>query len=380
MALQETLFSARDEPEQEEPGYLTDQLITYIGNKRALLAPLSSAIEDVQTRLGKDRLRLFDAFAGSGVVSRLFKRYASEVVSNDIENYARVIAECYLTNRNSVDLNEFRALVAQFNKIVEDAPSGGGFIERLYAPRDDLHIVEEDRVFYTKDNGRRLDTYRQLIDGAPANLRSLLLGPLLSRASVHANTAGVFKGFYKDRETGVGRFGGSGQDALSRICKPIVLEVPLLSRFECDFSVYQDDACQVAQRVGSVDLAYLDPPYNQHPYGSNYFMLNLLVDYAEPAEVSKVSGIPKDWTRSAYNVRSRAAESLKSLIANLDATFVLISYNDEGFIAPEEMRDLLLSFGIVQEITTQYNTFRGSRNLRARDIHVTEHLFILERA
>ena len=160
----------------------------------------------------------------------------------------------------------------------------------------------------------------------------------------------------------------------------LFLEVPLLSRFECDFSVYQDDACQVAQRVGSVDLAYLDPPYNQHPYGSNYFMLNLLVDYAEPAEVSKVSGIPKDWTRSAYNVRSRAAESLKSLIANLDATFVLISYNDEGFIAPEEMRDLLLSFGIVQEITTQYNTFRGSRNLRARDIHVTEHLFILERA
>jgi adenine-specific DNA-methyltransferase len=106
-------------------------------------------------------------------------------------------------------------------------------------------------------------------------MKDLLLGPLLSEASVHANTAGVFKGFYKNRHTGVGQFGGSGSDALTRILGRIVLEVPVLSLFECEYEVFQEDANALVHKLRGLDLAYIDPPYNQHPYGSNYFMLNL---------------------------------------------------------------------------------------------------------
>ncbi len=376
--VQPSLFADMDG--EEDPSFLTKQLVTYIGNKRALLGPIAAAIEDVRSRLGKKRLRLLDAFAGAGVVSRLFKQFASELVSNDIENYARAVAECYLANRATVDWQGVRAAAQELNLLVEDGPPRSGFIERLYAPRDDSNITPEDRVFYTRENARRLDTYRQLLNQLPVHLRSLLLGPLLCEASVHANTAGVFKGFYKDRDTGIGRFGGTGRDALSRICKRITIEPPVLSRFQCDSEVFQMDANVLARKVGGFDLAYLDPPYNQHPYGSNYFMLNLLTDYEEPTEISRVSGIPVDWTRSDYNVRGRALTALSELATELDAKFVLISYNDEGFIAPEEMRALLSSLGTFTEVATQYNTFRGSRNLRGRDIHVTEHLFILEKA
>ena len=55
-----------------------------------------------------------------------------------------------------------------------------------------------------------------------------------------------------------------------------------LSRFECDYVVHQMDANHLVGDVGGFDVAYFDPPYNQHPYGSNYFMLNLLVNYEEP--------------------------------------------------------------------------------------------------
>ena len=363
----------------ESTSYLTKQLLTYIGNKRALLTPIRSAIETVRERTGQDKLRIFDAFSGSGAASRMFKQYASELIVNDIEDYARVTSECYLSNRCDVDLERLADVADALNRAVASGDAPEGFIRRQYAPADPENIRPEDRVFYTPENAARLDAYRQLLDREPAEVRSLLMGPLLSAASVHANTAGVFKGFYKDRDTGVGKFGGSGADALERIMAPILLRAPVLSNYECDFTVYQQDTNSLVQELDALDVAYLDPPYNQHPYGSNYFMLNLLVDYREPVEVSRVSGIPSDWRRSDYNVRSRSLARLSELVRGLDARFVIVSFNDEGFIAPPELRELLSEVGTVSEHQESYNAYRGSRNLRERSTHVTEHVYLVEK-
>jgi len=366
-------------PLAEAPGYLSRQLITCIGNKRALLGPLGRAVEKVKRRLRKSRLRLFDVFAGSGVVSRLFKAHAEYLASNDFEDYAAAVGRCFLRNRGGVDLRALREAADDLNARVDAGRLAPGFIEELYAPRDEDCITADDRVFYTRENARRLDDYRRLLDELPADLRVMLLGPLLSKASIHANTAGVFKGFYKDRRTRVGRFGGSNGDALSRIRGRIVLGPPVLSRHECEVEVTQEDANAAARQVRRLDLAYVDPPYNQHPYGSNYFMLNLLVHYRRPDRVSRVSGIPEGWRRSGYNVRAHAMPLLRDLLHSLDAHFLLVSFNNEGFIRPEEMRDLLGSLGRVEVMETRYNAFRGSRNLAGRDLHVVEQLFLVER-
>jgi adenine-specific DNA-methyltransferase len=366
-------------PGEECPDYLAKQLITYIGNKRALLAPIAAAVATVQRRLGKSRLRMLDAFAGSGIVARCFKAHAEFLASNDIEDYAGVIGRCFLRNRGTVDLAELRRLTGELNRRAAAADMPPGFIAELYAPRDEGRIAPDDRVFYTRENARRLDDYRRLLESVAPGVRDLLLGPLLSQASIHANTAGVFKGFYKDRRTRVGRFGGSHSDALGRIKGTILLEPPVLSRFECEVAVFQEDANALARGLGGLDLAYFDPPYNQHPYGSNYFMLNLLVGYQRPASVSKVSGIPTHWRRSDYNVRARSLERLGELCRATDAKFLLVSFNDEGFIAPEELTQRLAELGRVEVMATPYNAYRGSRNLRNRPLHVTEHLFLVER-
>lgn len=366
-------------PCAEEPDYLTRQLLTYIGNKRALLGFIGQAVERVKGRLGLDKLRILDAFSGSGVVSRFFKAHASLLVSNDFEDYAAVTARCFLRNRGSVDGKGLERLIDQLNQQVEANAFEPGFIEQLYAPRDEQQITAEDRVFYTRENARRLDNYRRLLEAVPPDNRDLLLGPLLSKASVHANTAGVFKGFYKDRQTGIGRFGGSGADALSRIRGQITLEVPVLSRFECEVEVRQQDANHLASELQGIDLAYVDPPYNQHPYGSNYFMLNLLVHYQRPAQISRTSGIPQDWRRSGYNVRNRSLPLLQDLLEQLDTRFALISFNNEGFIAPDQMHAMLRRLGRVDVLHKIHNTYRGSRNLRDRPLHVLEQLFLLEK-
>lgn len=362
----------------EDSNFLSNQLITYIGNKRALLGHIDKAVAHVKQRIGKSRLRIFDAFSGSGVVSRFMKAHASFLACNDFEDYAALISRCFLRNHSSVDFTALSKIVEEINVRVND-PMPKGFIEELYAPRDESRITITDRVFYTRSNARRLDNYRRLIDEYPSKFRELLLGPLLSKASVHSNTAGVFKGFYKNRITGVGQFGGTNSDALRRIKGKIELETPVLSRFECDYDIHHDETNKVAMALKDLDLTYIDPPYNQHPYGSNYFMLNLLVHYQQPDKISRVSGIPQNWKRSGYNVPVTSKRLFHELLHTIDTRFFLISFNNEGFISPDEMRTMLQRLGNVDELEIRYNTFRGSRNLRNRTIHVTEQLFLLER-
>ena len=364
----------------EHPAYLTSQLITCIGNKRSLLPEIGRVIDDIRSRLGGRRLQTLDAFAGSGAVSRLLKSRSSLVVTNDLETYARVIGECYLRNSREVDWPEVEAALDHLRDLDRHLDQHEpGFIERLYAPADETRITASDRVFYTKRNARRLDVFRRALDDYDDVTRTMLLGPLLAEASIHANTAGVFKGFYKDRQTGIGRFGGSGAEALSRITGPIVPRAPVLSAFESERLVLQVDANDLPDRVGDLDIAYLDPPYNQHPYGSNYFMLNLLATYQEPETMSRVSGIPPGWQRSDYNVRARAGARLADLVTRIDARYLVVSYNDEGFVSPAEMRAILGEAGMVTEHAIPYNAFRGSRNLAGRAVHVTEHLFVVRK-
>lgn len=383
MTLQLPMFDLGfgEEVEQaENPEYTTRQLITYIGNKRGMAAPIERAVREARDRVGGRRLRSLDLFSGSGFVSRLLKRHSSLVAANDMEAYARAVSECYLSNRDEELLAEAAVLVTHLNDAAASGAVRVGFIRELYSPADDKNIELGERVFYSNDNARRLDFYAQELHELPTEMRRLLLGPLLSKASIHANTGGVFKGFYKDKHTGIGKFGAAAGDAVSRILAPIELEVPVMSMIETEHEVYQQDANALAPDLGEFDLVYIDPPYNQHPYGSNYFMLNLLTEYERPREVSKVSGIPTDWNRSGYNVRKQALPLLDNLFASIPARFLLVSFNSEGYVTTDEIKAALEKHGRVDEMIVKYNTYRASRNLRDRDIHVHEHLFLLDRA
>jgi adenine-specific DNA-methyltransferase len=363
----------------EDEEFLTQQLITCIGNKRALLDFIGRGVEKAARRLGKSKLDCADLFSGSGVVARFLKRSARTLLANDLERYAEVASVCYLANESELDVARLREEYRVLKGRLAAGPLEAGFIAQLYAPADDERIGPGERVFFTNRNARYLDTARRLVAELPEADRPFFLAPLLAEASVHANTAGVFKGFYKNSATGRGQFGGNNRDALARILGDIDLPFPVWSRFDCDVRVRRADANVLARSLPEIDLAYLDPPYNQHPYGSNYFMLNLLADYERPACVSRVSGIPPGWNRSAYNQAPRALAAFADLVDRLPARFLLVSFNSEGFIGRRAMQGLLEKVGRVEVLETKYNAFRGSRNLSGRSIHVSEYLYLVEK-
>jgi adenine-specific DNA-methyltransferase len=369
-------FDNDDLIENEE--YLKSQLITYLGNKRALLDLIEEGTEFVLSKLKKDKLIILDLFSGSGVVSRFFKKYSSKLISNDLEDYCYTLNKCYLTNTSEIDFLELEKIVRELNNEVTKNLSKG-FISNLYSPKNDKSIKEGERVFYTNYNSQFIDTARKLIETIDKKYKHLVLAPLLTEASIKNNTSGVFKGFYKNTLTNIGQFGGNNKDALKRIKGKIELKVPVLSNFECNVEIYKEDANDLVKRLDKVDLVYIDPPYNQHPYSSNYFMLNLINNYIPPVEYSDVSGIPKDWTRSVYNKKNEAKNALFLLCKDIKSSFIMISYNSDGFIKKDEMIEMLNKLGKIDILEKRYNTFRGSRNLGSRDLHVKEYLFILDK-
>ena len=381
----------------ENTQYLTEQLITYIGNKRSLLPFIKQGVEIVQKELNKEFLHCFDVFSGSGIVSRFLKSYASSITTNDLETYAKIISYCYLSNKSSINFDELEKIHSELVKSTTNEISTcelnnscPGFVSELYAPKDEDNVQFGERCFYTPYNAKYIDIIRQKItDEVPAELQKFFIAPLLSEVSVHANTAGIFKGFYKNSRTGKGQFGGNGKNALERIKGKIELPLPIFSNFECPSYIFQEDANTLILDEmlynhlpeKEFDLAYIDPPYNQHPYGSNYFMLNLIANYQRPdcEKISRVSGIPKDWNRSSFNRKRDAAESFTNLVSSLRAKYLMVSFNSEGYISKNEMINILEKVGTVTVLDISYNAFKGSRNLKNRDIYVSEYLFIVKK-
>ncbi|MBN2875506.1 MAG: DNA adenine methylase [Spirochaetales bacterium] len=364
--------------------------------------------------------RFLDAFAGSGAVSRLARAMGLAVFANDLEPYSEAINACWLGLAETdirmafggrTGLSEF---LAEWNSMhplslaerVPDSATGAPYIARWYAPvNTDAPKLGVERLFYTAENAVFIDRVRTRIehdypDPAPGSLeatrRTVLLGALLLEAAVHANTSGVFKAYHRG-------FGGNGKDALSRILGRMTLESPILPEGN-RATVTRRDAKEFlltppvrlagydsSRRVGgeSVDIAYFDPPYNQHQYGSNYHLLNTILRWdGEPAPMttgadarfSVKAGIPESWkaTRSRFCVKAKARDAIASLLDEIDAGTIIFSWSVDGHISGDDMIELLGSRGRLEVIALDYVAYRGGRQSSSRTSRSTEFLFSVD--
>ena len=290
-----------------ESAYLTKQIIAYIGNKRKLLSLIYKAHELCDIHEG-DNIKFADLFCGSGVVSRFAKSLGFEVHCNDWEYYATLLAEGFI-KANKRDLRALFGGADQYEKLINDINSlpvpakKDQYIARYYATqKDDISKADNktERLFYTHRNALAIDKIRNYIEQnfPEKNLaRSILISNLLYESATHTNTSGVFKAYHKE-------FGGHGKDALTRILGQIELHPNELIDSGRDVFVYNQDANKLVKELPAMDVVYLDPPYNQHQYGSNYHMLNTIARWdkiPEPLELNEKgvlknkAGIRTDW-------------------------------------------------------------------------------------
>lgn len=348
--------------------YLYHQLIPYLGNKRKLLPLIRQAIEHTGVSSGT----FVDYFAGSGVVSRLAKQLGFRVLANDWEPYARSINHAYIGSNQPPGFLELGGADAAFAHL-NGLPPADGYVARHLCPRDD-HAFDpaRERLFYTRWNGGRIDAIREQIAawedrGQIADEeRDYLLASLLYGACYVSNTSGVFKGFHRG-------WGGATGTAHYRILSRLQLTPPLTWDNGQENPVTALDAQALAANlrefVPTCDIAYLDPPYNQHPYGANYHVLNTIALWDHPPVSPWITGqgdksaIRKDWRsarRSAYNYRADALPALEKLLFTLQSRFILISYSTDGLVPLEDLVAACCRRGHTEVVARAYKRYRVS--------------------
>lgn len=324
-------------------------MIKYIGSKRRLLpriVGLAQAIPGAR--------RALDLFTGTTRVAQGLKRAGFHVIANDLATYSEVLGTTYIAaDAQAVDHGSLRAMLAELNAL----PGVRGYFTRTFC---------EEARYLQPQNGMRVDAMRARIETITQDhtLRAILLTALLEAADRVDSTTGLQMAYLKTWA--------------ARSARPIALREPQL--LPGGGRALRGDARAVARTVGAVDLAYLDPPYNQHSYYRNYHVWETLVRGDAPASYG-VARKREDCrhTRSDFNSRPLAAQALRETLDALQARYVMLSFSDEGFLPVDTLRELLLErWGEVAGIAVPSRRYVGAQigihDLRGNPVGVVGHL------
>lgn len=386
----ETAYSSRRHAAVRTEHYIFSQLIPYLGNKRKLLPLIERGIAATGCTGGT----FVDLFTGSTVVARMAKTQGFRVAANDWEPYAYEIALGTVAT-NAVPgfraLGGVDAVFAHLNAL----PPRHGYVAKHLCPRDDdAPDPAAERMFFTRANGERIDAIREEIAAwdtagllTPAE-RAYLLSALLYAVSYASNTSGLFKGFHHG-------WGGKTGTALYRIRGALRLAPPPLFDNALPNLAARCDAQTLAGDLDSwlgerAAIVYLDPPYNQHPYGSNYHVLNTVALWDQPPlhPTIQVNGSPrdksairKDWRterRSPYNAANGALPALQTLLARIAARWLLVSYSTDGNIPTRDLLAALAGRGELSVFTQPYKRYRVSTPRMSPRPRTVEFLAVLD--
>ena len=354
--------------------YLSKQILTYMGNKRKLIPHISNTLDIVIDEIinellpesGKEKkLVMADAFSGTGIVSRLMKTKCQRLYSNDIAGYARTLNECFLSNVNVKEEKQILEMFKEANKFAYNSETDDivpKWISRHWAP--DIDIKKDQRTYFTPRNGLLIDKYRFFINNyVSKKYQCYLLSSLLIESSIHNNTNGQFSAYFKDKN-GIGKFGGENSIDINRITQEIKLEMPTLYNNNCESIVSRLDVEEWLGTIPEVDIIYIDPPYNKHPYCIYYFMLDIINDWDTSAVVPATNrGQPKNWTVSDFNSYKHAEKAFVTMLDKIRAKYVMLSYNNKGIIPIARLESILCSKGDVKVYPVKHNVYNRLKGL-----------------
>ena len=291
-------------------------MIKYLGSKRRLVPVLG----DICAATGAQRA--LDLFTGTTRVAQEFKRRGAHTTAVDNARYAYEFARCYIAmDADRIDAAGVRRAI---DDLMRRRPRRGYVTETF---------CEQSR-FFQPHNGRRIDAIRDAIE---ADYRDSWLYPLLVTSLIEAadrvdSTTGVQMAYVKQWA--------------ARSFNELRLRVPDLVAGEG--RAESGDAIALAGRLGPFDLAYIDPPYNQHRYFTNYHIWETLVAWDAPEHYGiacKRIDAREDTTKSVFNDRRRMPDALAHVIASVDARLVVVSYNDEAWVSIGELEDMCATRG-----------------------------------
>ena len=334
--------------------------MNYIGSKHSLIEFLEESINKI---VGNRKGVFCDLFAGTGAVGTHFKKKGYKVIANDIQYYSYVLNRHYVGNHKELLFDRLSDDVPDLEKTTIKSKAGivceylndlegvDGFIYSNYCPGGTKG--EERRMYFSDENGRRADVIRKTIEkwkeekSVSDDEYYFLLASLIESIDKYANTASVYGAFLKKIKKSAQR---------SMVFEPAKHFIN-----NNEHEVFNEDINDLIGRIEG-DILYLDPPYNQRQYASNYHVLETIAKYDNP-EVRGKTGL-RDYSeqKSAYCSRSQVKEAFSDLINKAKVKYIFLSYNNEGLMTPEDVREIMSDRGEYGFFTKEYNRFKADKS------------------
>ena len=335
--------------------------MNYIGSKLSLLKFLEESINKV---VDKNCHVFCDLFAGTGIVGSYFKKKGYNIIANDIQYYSFVLNKHYIENHQNLQFDELKKILPELSKIeigerknfvcnyLSNLPGVAGFIYNNYCVNG-KNNKEFSRQYFSDNNGKRCDAIRTEIEKwkignlINANEYYFLLTSLIESVDKHANTASVYGAFLKQLKK-------SAQ-------APFVLKPAELILNDQEHQVYNQDINELVSKIEG-DILYLDPPYNHRQYATNYHVLETIAKYDNPKIYGKTGLREYQSQKSLYCSRTQAKEAFRNLITNAKVKYIFLSYNNEGIMTHEDIKEVMSSRGKYNYFTREYNRFKADKD------------------
>lgn len=331
--------------------------MNYIGSKFKLIDFIKSSIYET---VGNDLSNIIfcDLFAGTGIVGRSFKSEVKQIISNDLEYYSYVLNKNYIENHKEIEQKEY--YIDKLNNLTNRED---GFIYKNYCIGSG-----SGRLYFSDFNGQKIDTIRVAIEEFKKNnlidnsLYFFLLASLLESSDKVANTASVYGAFLKNLK--------------KTAQKPMQFMPAIYELNQNKHIVYNEDSNQLIKKIQG-DILYLDPPYNSRHYGSNYHILNTIAIYDKFEPIGK-TGL-RNYHKSHYCSKQMVLNSFEDLIKNSKFKYIFLSYNNEGLMKKEEIKNIMIQHGNYFLKTKEYSRFKADKdqNRNHKASSTKEYLHIL---
>ncbi len=336
----------------------------YLGSKDKLLPAIQSLL--YEKGLLNNSFRFFDAFCGTGSVANSLKKIY-KVIINDSMQWSVLYSKGRIIGKSCT----FKNLgFNPFQYFSEHRDIEKGFFYQNYS------LGGSDRMYFTSENAGRIDYIRSTIEQwKQMNLISdnefaYLIYCLIEGVSSVANTAGVFGAFLKHWDPRSQR-----KLQFVPISENLFDEVDSYYQIETHSSKIEDIITKI-----ECDILYLDPPYTQNQYGTQYHLLETLVLNDNPT-ISKITGSrPVTPMKSLWSKDINSHVLLDYVISNTTAKYLILSYNNDGFMSKEFIEATLKRYGkedTYECIEIDYKKYNNIK-CRGREGHL-EYLFFVEK-
>jgi adenine-specific DNA-methyltransferase len=305
-------------------------VIKYLGSKRTLVPVIGAVASALPVRSAAD------LFAGTTRVGQELRSRGLEVTSNDVTAFAEAFGQAYIAAGPRIDRTRVRRLLAGLQAL----PPLDGYVTETFC---------RQARYFQPSNGMRIDAVRAGIDRLAVDPveHGLLLTSLVEAADRVDSTCGVQMAYLKRWAPRAGN--------------PLELRDPQEVAGPAG-NVTCADANDVAAALDGIDLAYVDPPYNQHSYLGNYHVWETLVRGDRPEHYGIACKRADCRTRkSAYNSRRAAWTALAGLIDGLATPWVVVSVSDEGFHDPAAVEARLRRRGYVGALRVDFKRYVGAQ-------------------